>query len=713
MKIKFNNNISPEAKRDIVELADKIDFFSSGLGNEEAFRKFRLTRGVYGQRQAGVQMIRIKLPYGKLTANQLTRIADCSDKYATGNLHATTRQDIQLHFVKLADSPLLWNDLEDAGITLREACGNTVRNVTASFKAGIDPNEPFDVTPHAHAIFEYFLRNPICQDMGRKFKISLSSSEKDEAFGFMHDIGVVPRLQVQAGVQVRGFKVLIGGGLGAQPFLAQVAHEFLPENQLIPFIEATIRVFDRYGERARRHKARLKYLLNDLGLEDFLAKVNAEWIALKSPVLEIEPSAFDNPENLPRLPPAIAYLGEFPESQEYKVWRETNVFEQKQKGFFAVQIRVQLGDFHSDTARSLAEIVRQYAADDLRVTPNQGYIMRFVRPENLPAVHAKLVALNLAEPGFDTTADITTCPGTDTCNLAISSSYGITRELERVMKAEFRDIVYNDDIKIKISGCMNGCGQHSIANIGFHGSSLKNGAYVMPALQVLLGGGFGENGTGSVGDKIIKIPTKRGPDALRLLLADYENQANSGEYFNQYYQRLGKNYFYTLLKPLADLTTAVDSDYVDWDHSERYATEVGVGECASVILDLVATTLIEADEKFFKAQAALANQNHADAVYHAYNTFVTAAKAGLLALSIPTNTQIGIINDADIQFSGGDGKLKTDILSINQNAATPEFAAKYIQESEVFLKLIQHKRAAQIETEGAPVPQSVVFGMDS
>ena len=713
MKIKFNNNISPEAKRDIVELADKIDFFSSGLGNEEAFRKFRLTRGVYGQRQAGVQMIRIKLPYGKLTANQLTRIADCSDKYATGNLHATTRQDIQLHFVKLADSPLLWNDLEDAGITLREACGNTVRNVTASFKAGIDPNEPFDVTPHAHAIFEYFLRNPICQDMGRKFKISLSSSEKDEAFGFMHDIGVVPRLQVQAGVQVRGFKVLIGGGLGAQPFLAQVAHEFLPENQLIPFIEATIRVFDRYGERARRHKARLKYLLNDLGLEDFLAKVNAEWIALKSPVLEIEPSAFDNPENLPRLPPAIAYLGEFPESQEYKVWRETNVFEQKQKGFFAVQIRVQLGDFHSDTARSLAEIVRQYAADDLRVTPNQGYIMRFVRPENLPAVHAKLVALNLAEPGFDTTADITTCPGTDTCNLAISSSYGITRELERIMKAEFPEIVYNDDIKIKISGCMNGCGQHSIANIGFHGSSIKNGAYVLPALQVLLGGGFGENGTGSVGDKVIKIPTKRGPDALRLLLTDFQNEAFGPEYFNQYYQRVGKNYFYTLLKPLADLSKAVDSDYVDWDHTERYATEVGVGECASVILDLVATTLIEADEKYQKAKDTLDNRSYADAVYHAYNTYITAAKAGLLALSIPTNTQIGIVNDADVQFSGGNGDLKTSILSINQNEATPAFAAKYIADAGTFLKLIQTKRAEQIENEGAPEPQSVVFGMDS
>ena len=713
MKIDINPNVSTEAQEDILELADKIDFFTSGLGSEEAFRKFRLTRGVYGQRQSGVQMIRIKLPYGKVTADQLTRIADCSDRYATGNLHATTRQDIQLHFVKLAESPLLWNDLEDAGITLREACGNTVRNVTASFKAGIDPNEPFDVTPHAHAIFSYFLRNPICQDMGRKFKIALSSSEKDEAFGFMHDIGVIPRFQMQSGVAVRGFKILIGGGLGAQPFLAQVAHEFLPENQLIPFIEATIRVFDRYGERVRRHKARLKYLLNDLGLEDFMAKVNAEWVALKNPLYEIEQSAFDNPLHLPVLPPSVGQESPSNDEKEYGIWRKTNVFEQKQPGFFAVQLRVQLGDMPSDTARALADVVRQYAADDLRVTPNQGYIMRFVRAENLPIVYQKLAELNLVEPGFDTTADITTCPGTDTCNLAITSSYGITRELERVMKAEFPDIVYNDDIKIKISGCMNGCGQHSIANIGFHGSSIKNGAYVLPALQVLLGGGFAETGTGTVGDKVIKIPTKRGPDALRLLLGDYDSRANEGEYYNEYYRRAGKNYFYSLLKPLADLTTATDSDYVDWDHAERYATEVGVGECASVILDLVATTLIEAEEKLQKAQETFKKQDYADAVYHAYNTFVTAAKAGLLALSVPTNTQIGIVNDADKHFSDDDGRLKERILSINQNAATPEFASEFIADAAVFLAMIQTKRAEQIEREGAPRAQAVVFGLDS
>ena len=263
MAIQLTDTISKAARRDILDLEQKISSFGQGDIAEEAFRKFRLTRGVYGQRQPGVQMIRIKLPHGRITTDQLIRIADLSDKFATGNLHATTRQDIQLHFVKLADSPQLWADLEDAGITLKEACGNTVRNVTGSARAGIDPEEPFDITSYAHAIFDYFLRNPICQDMGRKFKISLSSSEKDSAYGYMHDVGLVARIQNGQ----RGFKVMLGGGLGAQPFSAQTAFEFLEEDGVIPFIEGVIRVFDRYGERQKRHKARMKYLLNDIGLE--------------------------------------------------------------------------------------------------------------------------------------------------------------------------------------------------------------------------------------------------------------------------------------------------------------------------------------------------------------------------------------------------------------------------------------------------------------
>lgn len=720
--IQFTSNISEAARRDILELESKISFFSGGNVPEEAFRKFRLARGVYGQRQAGVQMIRIKLPYGRITADQLVRIADCSDKYATGNLHATTRQDIQLHFVKLADSPALWADLEDAQITLREACGNTVRNVTASARAGVDPLEPFDVTTITHGIFEYFLRNPICQDMGRKFKIAVSSSEKDSAYAFMHDVGLIPLVRLnEQGEEVKGFRVLIGGGLGAQPLLAKPAHEFLEEKFVIPFIEAVIRVFDRYGERVRRHKARMKFLLADIGLEEFLKRVNEEWTSIKNK--EYLPQGLDFASS--DLYTSTREGGVTKEEliaastdDTYTKWLQTNVFEQKQKGWYAVQLRVLLGDMHSSTARKLADIVRQYAADDIRVTVNQGYLLRFVKAEDLATVYQQLSDLGLAEPGFDTTADITTCPGTDTCNLAISSSYGITRALEIMMREEFPDIIYNNDIKIKISGCMNGCGQHSAANIGFHGSSIKNGKLVLPALQVLLGGGFNGLNEGMIGDKVVKVPTKRGPAALRLLLQDYEANSFEGEYYNDYYLRQGNKYFYAMLKPLADLTTATPSDYIDWDHEEPFQTEVGVGECASVLVDLVGTTLIEAQEKLGWALENLEKAVWADAIYHSYNVFVTGAKAMLVSKGVPTNTQYGIIRDFDEHFGAEFGHLteggfKELVFSINKNEPSEAFARQFVEAAGQFLSKVNELRQAQLEEVEEPALSLVEFGKDS
>ncbi|GAB3981797.1 nitrite/sulfite reductase [Spirosoma terrae] len=714
MSVQLTDNVSQAARRDILDLEKKISSFQSGNIADEAFRKFRLTRGVYGQRQPGVQMIRIKLPHGRITADQLTRIADLSDKYATGNLHATTRQDIQLHFVKLADSPQLWADLEDAGITLKEACGNTVRNVTGSARAGVDPEEPFDITPYAYSIFDYFLRNPICQDMGRKFKISVSSSEKDSAYGYMHDVGLIPRVRDGK----RGFKVLVGGGLGAQPFPAQTASEFIEEERIIPFIEGVIRVFDRYGERQKRHKARMKYLLNDIGLEELLRRVEEETPALRVKEYNIETVSYDVADQYPARPEASNATLES-ENTKLNRWFKTNVFEQRQAGWYAVQLRVLLGDMHSDTARALAQLVKQYAADDIRVTVNQGYLLRYVRPENLVALFEALDALGLAEPGFDTTADITTCPGTDTCNLAISSSYGITRALETMMHDEFPDLVFNDDIKIKISGCMNGCGQHSVANIGYHGSSLKNGAYVLPALQVLLGGGFNGKGEGLIADKVIKIPSKRGPDSLRYLLRDYEANGFDGEYYSDYYARQGKNYFYQLLKPLADLKSLVDSDYIDWDHTEQYVTEVGIGECASVLIDLVATTLTEASEKLGWSREAFTDGRWSDAIYHAYNVFITGARAALMSRDIPTNTQHGIVSDFDKNFAGepdfhqAEGDFKASVFGINKQEPSELFARQFIAQAEAFLQAVQAYRETQIAQEGMPELQELTQAQDS
>ncbi|GAB3270193.1 nitrite/sulfite reductase [Larkinella harenae] len=718
MSVQFTDNVSALAQRDILNLQKKIGGFANGEMTEEHFRKFRLSRGVYGQRQPGVQMIRIKLPHGRITSDQLIQIADISDKYATGNLHATTRQDIQLHFVKLADTPQLWADLEDANITLREACGNTVRNVTGSAKAGIDPDEPFDITPYAYGIFTYLLRNPICQEMGRKFKISLSSSEKDNAYGYMHDVGLVARIN-EAGE--RGFKVMIGGGLGAQPYMAETAYEFLEEDKVIPFIEGCIRVFDRYGERTRRHKARMKFLLQDIGLDEFLRRVEEERLALKNKTYAIDTTHGSVPAaELDELTAGagIVHPAELSTDERYQAWLKTNVFEQKQQGWYAVQLRVLLGDMHSDKARALAALVKQYAGDDIRVTVNQGYLLRFVRPENLPALYAGLNELGLADPGFDSTADITTCPGTDTCNLAISSSYGITRALEKMMKAEFPDLIYNNDIKIKISGCMNGCGQHSVANIGFHSSSVKNGAYVIPALQVLLGGGFNGKGEGLFGDKVVKVPTKRGPDALRMLLQDYEANAFDGEYYSDYYARQGKNYFYTFLKPLADLKTLSQDDYTDWDHTEQFVTEIGIGECAGVMIDLVATTLSEAAEKLSWSKEAFSESRWADAIYHAYNVLITGAKGSLMMKDINTNTQHGIVSDFDKNFVGEgfheqEGDFKALAFSINKNEPTEEFAQSFIAQAEAFIERVKAYREQQIQQDGLPELRELVIAKDS
>ncbi|WP_276497362.1 HEPN domain-containing protein [Pontibacter litorisediminis] len=675
---------NPLVEKDIIELEKKIRLYREGKLQEDKFKSLRLARGVYGQRQLGVQMVRIKLPFGRLTTQQLLRIADISDEYSTGNLHLTTRQDIQIHFVSLDRTPELWAKLEQDDITLREACGNTVRNVTASPEAGIDPNEPFDVSPYADATFRYFLRNPICQEMGRKFKMSFSSSDSDTAMSYMHDLGFIPKVVDGA----RGFKVLIGGGLGAQPALAHTAFEFLPEDKVIPFIEGVLRIFDRYGERNNRNKARFKYLISKLGLEEVLRLVNEEHKALKSHSFEIDTSIDFN-----AAPPVAGEIPDYviEDTDKYNKWLKTNVFQQKQEGFYGIYIKVQIGDISSTIARKLVPLVRGFAADELRVTQGQNLLLKYVRQEALPYVFARLDELGLAEPGFNSVADITTCPGTDTCNLGISNSTNITKVLEQVIVAEYPEMLFNTDFKIKISGCMNSCGQHGMANLGFHGASLKSGKSVLPALQVLLGGGTVQNGEGRIAQKLLKVPSKRGPEVLRFVLNDYKANGQDGENFNAYYDRNGKDYFYQLLKPLTDLTTLTPEDFVDWGHQDGFQPAIGVGECAGVMIDLVATLLYEADEKLEWAGEALEGQRYADAVYYGYAAFISTAKALLLDKNVSTNTQHSIMEEFDKNFVatgiftfGTDFKRK--VLQINQNEPGEAFAKDYLNQALLFLQ---------------------------
>ncbi len=673
-------------EKDIVDLGNKIELFKHGKISDDKFRALRLARGVYGQRQQGVQMIRIKLPFGKVTTTQLRRISDVSDEFSTGKLHITTRQDIQIHYVSLDRTPALWEELEKDDITLREACGNTVRNVTASPAAGIDPNEPFDVAPYADLVFRYFLRKPFGQELGRKIKIAFSNSELDDAYTFIHDFGFIPKIENG----IHGFKVLVGGGLGAQPILAKVAYEFLPAEEIIPFIEASIRVFDRYGERNSRNKARLKYLIAKIGFDAYLEYVAIEKQAVQYD-FETDFALYKQQKEYPAILAPISknnYLDSVTDSS-FKQWVKTNTFEQKQAGYYGVYLKVLLGNFTTDQARKLAEIVDKYAGEDVRFTIDQSILLKFVLPENLVFLYEELKKIGLAANGYNSAIDVTACPGTDTCNLGISNSTDVAAVIEEALRDEFPELIYNKEIKIKISGCINSCGQHGLAHIGLHGSSIKVDQNTAPALQILLGGGRLGNGEGRIADKVIKLPSKRIIQALRVLFSDYYEFNLEDENFNAYYDRQGNKYFYNLLKPLADTSTLEASDFIDWGGDEKFKTAIGVGECAGVIIDLVATLLYDAEEKLKDAQLAFDEKRWADSIYFSYATGIHTAKALLIQNKVHCNTHSGIINDFETHFGDFYG-FKTAInfsgfiMQINTQKANEAFAKEYLKEVEGF-----------------------------
>ena len=680
---------NPIVEKDIIELADKIAAFKNLQIDEEKFRSLRLARGVYGQRQQGVQMIRIKVPYGKLKTNQLNRIAAVSDEYSRGRLHITTRQDIQIHYVDLDRTPELWAELERDDVTLREACGNVVRNVTASETAGIDVNEPFDVSPYADALYKFFLRNPICQEMGRKFKVSFSSTDEDTGLSYMHDLGFIAKIQNG----IRGFKVMVAGGLGSQPRHADVLYEFLPSDKIIPVMEGVLRVFDRYGERKSRAKARMKFLLKDIGLEAFRELIAKEQEAIEFKTVVINADAFVASTPVSVDVPKVKIKNE----EAFELWKTTNLIPQKQKGFVAIGIKVLLGDFYTDKARLLADLVDNYAASEVRLTLRQNIVIPFVKEELVPFFYQELEKLGFAEAGYNKAVDITACPGTDTCNLGIASSTGISKELERVITTEYPQYLENQDLVIKISGCMNACGQHNMANIGFQGMTVRTkDKLIAPALQVLLGGGNLGDGNALLADKVVKVPSRRGPEALRRILNDFESNAN-GKQFVDYYKEKGEKYFYNFLHDLQDVTNLTQEDFIDWGEEEKYVKAIGIGECAGVVIDLIATLFLESEEKIENAKKSYKNEIYSGAIYYAYQSLVNTAKAMLLAESKKTNTHAGIIKQFDELFVGS-GKIELNtsfselIYQINKNAPSKEFCLQYINDSEILLKKVKEFR---------------------
>ena len=681
---------NPVVEKDIIELADKIAAFNNLQLDEEKFRSLRLARGVYGQRQAGVQMIRIKLPYGKVMSNQLRRIAAVSDEYSRGRLHITTRQDIQIHYVDLQRTPELWAELERDDVTLREACGNVVRNVTASETAGIDINEPFDVSPYADALFKFFLRNPICQEMGRKFKVSFSATDEDTGLSYLHDLGYIAKIQNG----VSGFKVMVAGGLGSQPRHAEVLYDFLPADKIIPVMEGVLRVFDRFGERKSRAKARMKFLLKEIGLESFRNLIEEEQKAVEFKTVAIDAASYVTSKPVTIEAPEV----EIKEVAAFDLWKSTNLIPQKQKGYVAIGIKVLLGDFYTDKARLLADLVETYAAGEIRLTLRQNMVIPFVKEDILPFFYTELDKLGFVEPGYNKAVDITACPGTDTCNLGIASSTGIAAELERVIAAEYPQYLENSDLVIKISGCMNACGQHNMANIGFQGMTVRTPEkLVAPALQVLLGGGNLGNGNGAFADKVVKVPSKRGPEALRRVLNDFEANAN-GKPFVTYYKEKGEKYFYNFLNDLQDVSSLTQEDFIDWGEEGKYVKEIGVGECAGVVIDLIATLFLESEEKIENAREAFENEVYSGAIYYAYQSLVNTAKAMLLAENKKTNTHASIIAQFD-EFFVASGKIELNttfselIYQINKNTPNKEFCSQYINDSENLLKKVQKFRA--------------------
>jgi sulfite reductase (ferredoxin) len=572
----------PVVKAEIDNFEREALAWRAGGGLGDDFRPFRLQHGTYGQRQADRQMMRIKVPHGTLTPEQLHAIAECADVYTPRKLgHVTTRQAIQLHFVMLEDAPKVMRRLAEVGITTREACGHTVRNITADPLSGIADDCVFDVTPYAEAAMRYFLRNPVNQKLPRKFKIAYSASPADRGLIPMHDIGLMA--VERDGKQ--GFRVSVGGGLGAAPRIADVLTDFIPVEEQLRTIEASIRVWDRLGERRNKNKARIKFLVAKIGIDEFRRLYELELATL--------PAAFDEKYR----EPDFTLIEEAPASGShasrnggpaqardgFDVFKRTNAIRQAQQPYYSVHVLLPIGDATADQMHALAEIARTYAGGHIRTSATQNFVLRWVHEDDLPAVHGELVDIGLAEDHALTISDVMTCPGADTCSIGVTSSKGLGTELRNRIIAgngKYRDPLVND-IKIKISGCPNSCGQHHVADIGFYGMAIRVGERQVPAFQLMLGGNA--QGEGRLGKITMKIPARYIPDAVERLVDTYVAERGEGERFGSWSQRVGTPHVQGLLAEYK-VVPQFNQDpmaFVDWGQSKFFTLDdMGEGECA-------------------------------------------------------------------------------------------------------------------------------------
>ena len=653
-KDRLAGQIRPDWADEIDQFEAQVELRKQGKLDEKAFAETRLRRGVYGQRYDNGErhdgfatrqlpfhdvptkgpetvwdapgMTRIKVPYGGLSPDQLDVLADLAEEYSDEILHVTTRQDYQLHYVHIEDTPDLMRRLAAVGITTREACGNSVRNVTACPLSGVCKTEGFDVSPYAQALMEFLLGHPDVQDFGRKFKPAFSGCEQ-EACGLvqLHDAGFIARVKDGK----RGFKVVVGGGLGAVPHQAHVLSEFTPVEEFLVEIQAVARVFARLGEKKNRNRARIKFLVAELGIEEFKRLVEEE---IKTVPHDPRHTAFL--DEMPRTggPPArpAERLNGGAKPQGFETWLATNVMSQRQEGYAVVTINLPLGDLTSAQARALSDIAREYVGDNIRTSVEQNMLLRFVSEADLPALYEALEAAGLATPGAGTIVDVTSCPGTDTCKLGIAASRGLAGELRvrlAAKSASLDDAVKN--MRVKISGCFNSCGQHHIADIGFYGNSRGIDGRRVPHFQVILGGQSRENAA-QYGMAMGSVPSKAAPEVVEALTDAYVQAREKGETFQQWIGRVGKRSVRGIIQPFMKVP-AYDVDpgfYTDWGDAREFTIgDLGIGECAGEVVSLFGIEVMKAESQVFDAQCSLEEGDPDAAEDNAYRAMLSAARA--------------------------------------------------------------------------------------
>jgi sulfite reductase beta subunit-like hemoprotein len=581
-------DIIPIIEREFDDFDNEAEKFLAGELEENQFIGFRLKQGVYGQRQPDVQMVRVKLPFGGVTPEQMEAFASVVEQYAPLNKgHITTRQNIQIHHVPLRDMESLLREIAEAKLSSREGCGNTVRNVTGDPWAGVAPDEIFDPTAYAGAYVRYFVRHPTTQLMPRKIKTSFTGSDADRAISGIHDIAFLSRERDG----VKGFEVRVGGGTSIMARVAPTLYDFVEadDGEYLEVAEAVFRIFDRQDWlRVNRARARIKVLVDKIGMDAFRELVDeerqGEWVAERDFDADlVERLRFDEDEeaNAPAAPPEPASPNG--DRTEFDRFVEGNVQAQRQEGFSAVEVKITRGDLTPEQFRGLAAIMREYTGGYARSTVQQNFVLRWVRDEALYDVWQRLGELGLNEAGAREITDTVSCPGTDSCKLGITSSMGLNRAIsERVESMQITDPLTRQ-IHIKMSGCPNGCSQHHIANIGFYGASLKVGGRQMPAYIPHIGGNY-------VGGEVIfgtrlksRLPAKRVPEAVERWIRVYEAERNEGEEFNAFAERVGAERFEGEVKDLtlpAEFSLETMQQFIDWNRASPYKVERGEGECA-------------------------------------------------------------------------------------------------------------------------------------